>query len=309
MTTSYYLGVDGGQSSTIALIGDESGRVLGYGRGGPCYNVKSALTDCLSGACAQAGISLDTVRFASACLGFSGGAEDKDAIVRSMVPAGKLTLSHDAEIALSGALAGQPGIIVIAGTGSIAFGRSAARRTARAGGWGYIFGDEGGGFDLSRQGLRAALRFEEGWGPPTSLHTILLEETASKDTNELLHRLYQPDFSRSAFAGYSKLVDQAAETGDIVAQKLLTSAAQELALLAHAVREQLFRADDQVAVAYAGGVFRSRTLLERFRTILELHDQVRVAAPQYGPAAGALIDAYRADGNISPLSQVPEVEK
>jgi N-acetylglucosamine kinase-like BadF-type ATPase len=254
-------------------------------------------------------LDLVSVQFASACMGFSGGVEEKEPVVRRIVKVDQLALTHDASIALSGALAGDAGIIVIAGTGSIAFGRNAAGRTARAGGWGYIYGDEGGGFDLTRQALRAALRFEEGWGPPTSLHTILLAETAAKSANELLHRLYRPESARPLIAAYSKLVDQAAEDGDIVAQKLLTNAAQELALLAHAVREQLFRAEDTVAVAYAGGVFRSRTLLERFRTILELHDQVRVMAPVYGPAAGALLEAYRADGNSSPLSQVPEIEK
>jgi N-acetylglucosamine kinase-like BadF-type ATPase len=309
MIPSYYLGVDGGQSSTTALIGDQTGRIIALGRGGPCYEVAAALQECLGSACRQAGLAPGEVRFASACLGFSGGAEGKETVVREMVRADHLMLTHDASIALSGAIAGDAGIIVIAGTGSMAFGRNAAKRTARAGGWGYIYGDEGGAFDLTRQALRSALRFEEGWGPPTSLHTILLAEAAAKSANELLHRLYKPEFERPAIAAYSKLVDQAAEAGDVVAQKLLTNAAQELALLVHAVRENLFRAGDKIAVAFTGGVFRSRTLLERFRTILELHDEVRVAAPIYGPAAGALIEAYRADGNAARLSDVPEIEK
>jgi N-acetylglucosamine kinase-like BadF-type ATPase len=309
MMPTYYLGVDGGQSSTTALIGDQTGRVIGFGRGGPCYQTRAALHDCLVSACRQAGLTPDSVLFASAWLGFSGGAEDKEAIVREMVRADKLNLTHDASIALSGAIAGDAGIIVIAGTGSMAFGRNTAQRTARAGGWGYIFGDEGGGFDLTRQALRAALRFEEGWGPPTSLHAILLAETESKSANELLHRWYTQEFSRPVVAAYSNLVDQAAEAGDIVAQKLLSNAAQELALLAHAVREQLFRAGEKVRVAYSGGVFRSRTLLERFRMILELHDRLEVVAPVYGPAAGALIEAYRADGNAAELAGVPEIEK
>jgi N-acetylglucosamine kinase-like BadF-type ATPase len=301
MTTRYYLGVDGGQSSTTALIGDDSGRVLGYGRGAPCYLLADALSGSLAAACKQAGLALADVQFASACLGFSGGAEGKEAIVRSIVKADKLTLTHDASIALSGSRAD---IIVIAGTGSMAFGRNAAGRTARAGGWGFVFGDEGGGFDLARQALRAALRFEEGWGPPTALLGILLAETGSGTANELLHRCYTPEFSRPVFAGYSKLVDQAAEAGDIVAHQLLKNAAQDLALLAQAVRETLFRTEDQPSVAYAGAVFRSRILLEQFRA-----SQARVMAPVYGPAAGALLEAYRADGNMSELSQLPEIEK
>ena len=301
MKTRYYLGVDGGQSSTTALIGDDSGRVLGYGRGLPCYLVADALSGSLAAACSQAGLAMGGVQFASACLGFSGGAEGKEAIVRSIVKADKLTLTHDASIALSGSLAD---IIVIAGTGSMAFGRNASGETARAGGWGFVFGDEGGGFDLARQALRAALRFEEGWGPPTVLLGMLLAETGSKTANELLHRCYAPEFSRPVFAGYSKLVDVAAEAGDVLARQLLKNAAQELALLARAVRETLFRAGDDVEVAYAGAVFRSRILLGHFRA-----SQMRVMVPVYGPAAGALLEAYRADGNMGELSRLPEIEK
>ena len=130
-----YLGVDGGQSSTTALIGDEAGRVLGRGRGGPCNHAGSvegrekfnrAMRDCLGGACTQAGLDPAHVRFAAACLGLSGGPEDKQAILREILRAEKLILTIDAVVALSGATAGQPGIITIAGTGSIAFGRNGA---------------------------------------------------------------------------------------------------------------------------------------------------------------------------------------
>ena len=93
---------------------------------------------------------------------------DKEAFVKELIASDKYKLTHDAEIALIGATAGQPGIIVIAGTGSIAFGRNAQMQTARAGGWGYIFGDEGGGFDIAKNALRRALQFEEGWGPATT---------------------------------------------------------------------------------------------------------------------------------------------
>src|SRR5947209_3167873 len=82
--------------------------------------------------------------------------------------------------ALAGATRSGQGIITIAGTGSIAFGRNPAGRTARAGGWGYIFGDEGGGFDIARQATRAILRLEEGWGPPTALRETLLAATGSE---------------------------------------------------------------------------------------------------------------------------------
>ena len=147
-----FLGVDGGQSSTTVLIGDESGRVLGAGEAGPCNHagaaegrarLERAVTEGLEAACARAGLDAATVCFESACLGMSGGPEDKQAILAGMLRAGRLMVTTDAAIALSGATATGQGIAAIAGTGSIAFGRNAEGRTARAGGWGYIFGDEG----------------------------------------------------------------------------------------------------------------------------------------------------------------------
>jgi len=109
-------------------------------------------------------------------------------------------VTSDAFIALSGATAGGPGLVAIAGTGSIAFGRNAAGRTARAGGWGYLFGDEGGAFSIVRQALRAALRHEEGWGAPTELRPALLEATGAASANDLLHRLYTAEFTRQRIA-------------------------------------------------------------------------------------------------------------
>src|SRR5438105_1868162 len=177
------------------MIGDAEGRVLGTGTGGPCNHVGAAegrtkfltaIQGCVAAACSQAHLDPATVRFESACLGLSGGPEDKEAILREILPANQMLVTHDALIALSGATAGEPGIIVIAGTGSIAFGRNREGATARAGGWGYVFGDEGGGFDLTRQALRAALRLEEGWGVPTILREMLLAETGARDANDLL---------------------------------------------------------------------------------------------------------------------------
>jgi N-acetylglucosamine kinase-like BadF-type ATPase len=310
----YFVGIDGGQSSTTALIGDECGRVLGMGRSGPCNHVATgegkakfvdAIQGCLHAACAQAGLG-SSVQFDAACLGFSGGPADKESILREMIAIEQMSVTHDALIALSGATAGQPGLIAIAGTGSIAFGRNASGKTARAAGWGYMFGDEGSGFYITRQALRAALRSEEGWGPSTSLCSVLLDATGAANVDQLLHRLYTPEFPRSRIAGLAKLVDQAAENGDVTARNILTEAAQQLAIIAAAVRGQLFKPQEAVRVSYVGGVFRSRLLLERFRLLVEMEEGNQVLPPVYGPAAGALLEAYQTSGIHVTLSNVPE---
>ena len=310
-----FLGVDGGQSSTVALIGDETGRVLGAGRGGPCNHVSAAearakfvrvIGECVGAACAAAGLDAASVRYEAACLGFSGGPADKEPILREMLRARALLVTTDAPIALSGATGGEPGIITIAGTGSIAFGRNRAGKTARAGGWGYVFGDEGGGFDIARQALRAALRAEEGWGPPTTLLPRLLEAAGAASANDLLHRFYTPEFPRSRVATFARLVDEEAARGDPTAIMILRRAAEELALIAAAVRQTLFAPGEPAQVAYIGGVFRSRTLLEHFRALVEREAGNHVGPPLYGPAAGALLEAYRAAGIAPRLSNLPE---
>lgn len=310
----FYLGIDGGQSSTTALIADHQGRVLGYGRGGPCNHVSgpeaqdkfiSVIASCIGEASKQAGLDFPRLEFASACLGLSGGFEDKEELSRKLIRSRRLKLTHDAEIALAGATGGQPGIVVIAGTGSMAFGRNAEGKTARAGGWGYIVGDEGGGFDIVKRAIRAALQSEEGWGTQTELVGALLTATRNKTANELLHRIYS-GHSRQFIASLAPLVSEAAEHGDLVARGILQSAATSLAWYATGVYQQLFQRPTEVPVAYAGNVFRSEPLRASFRIIVGDSLSCPVAPPIYAPVAGSLIEALRLDDNSALPNGLPE---
>jgi N-acetylglucosamine kinase-like BadF-type ATPase len=311
----WFLGVDGGQSSTAALIGDESGKVAGVGHAGPCNHVSTAesharFRDAIGGAvnaaCQTAGLT--EARFAAACLGLSGGPHDKEALVREMISAEQYRITNDAVIALLGATAGEPGVIAIAGTGSIAYGRNAEGRTARAGGWGYMFGDEGGAFDIVRQAVRASLRKEEGWGQATALREALLEATGASDMNDLLHRFYTPAYPRPRIASYAVLVDEAARNGDGAAREIMLNAAQSLATYAAAVRRQLFHRNELARTSYIGGVFRSEILRERFAMLVQLESDAPVHPPAMGPAAGALIEAYRLAGlKVLPSNAPPGV--
>jgi N-acetylglucosamine kinase-like BadF-type ATPase len=303
-----FLGVDGGQSSTTALIGDESGRVVGVGRGGPCNHVGKAegrekFLRAVGGCLRAAGF--ENAEFEAACLGFSGGAADKESYVRELIKSKRFLVTHDAAIALAGATGGEPGVIAIAGTGSMAFGRNHDGKTARAGGWGYVFGDEGGGFDIVRQALRAALREEEGWGPKTAMRDALVSSAGATSVNDLLHRFYTDAYPRERVAAFAKLVDRIARDGDPVAREILLAGAQQLATLAIAVRAQIFDGKEACRISYVGGVFRSEILLARYRMLIELDEANRVAEPEYEPAAGALIEAYRMARLSVVLKDVP----
>lgn len=281
------------------MIGDEGGRILGTGVGGPCNHVSveqgreklsRTISDCVGAARLQAGIP-EGVAYRAVCVGMSGGPADKRGVLTALFPTESLSIVDDAAIALSGAMGGGPGAISIAGTGSIAFGRNAEGETARAGGWGYVFGDEGGAFDIVRQALRAALRQEEGWGSATILSEMLLRETDQADINAVLHLFYTPEWPRSRVARLAGLVDSLAAEGDAIAERILTNAGQQLAHLATKVRQQLWPEEETVTVAYVGGVFRSAILLGSFIAAAE-NNGCDVVAPMLGPAAGALLEAY-----------------
>ena len=315
---TYFLGIDGGQSSTRAVIGDEFGRVIGAGRGGPCNHATgpegrakftNAIRTSVGQAVEQAGLD-QAVRFSSVYAGLSGGPAHKLALLSQVVPNDHAVVAGDAGIALSGATAGEPGLVVIAGTGSIAFGRNREGRTAQVGGWGYLFGDEGGAFWIFREAMRAALAYEEGWGPPTSLRARLLDYALSHDlsvnnVSGLMHLCYTPEFGRARAASLATLVNQAADSRDPAAIEILDAAARELASLADAVRVQLFAPGEAALVSYWGGVFRSRGISAGFRRRQESQPGVHVAAPLYEPVFGALIEAYRAVGRSSIRLETP----
>jgi N-acetylglucosamine kinase-like BadF-type ATPase len=311
-----FLGIDGGQSSTIAVVGDETGHILGWATSGPCNHTSGdegrrkfirVLRECVGHAAERAGMNPDQpLHFRAACLGMSGGAEDKAGLLGEVFSADHSVVTHDGRIALAGALAGQPGILVIAGTGSFVYGESAAGEPARAGGWGYIFGDEGGAFHIVRQALRAALREQEGWGPRTALTPALVEAAGATDPNHALHVFYTPDWPRSRVAQLAKLVSRIAEEGDPVATGILHNEAQQLATYTAAVRHRLWADDEIVPVSRTGGVFGSEILLERFRTLIELDGFTKCREPIHSPAGGAFILALRAAGISAVPGAVPE---
>jgi N-acetylglucosamine kinase-like BadF-type ATPase len=315
--SQYFLGVDGGQSSTIAVIGDEHGRIAGWASAGPCNHVSAAesrakflrvIGDCVGQAAARAGLDPQRPAFQAACLGMSGGPEDKAALLRETIAADEIIVTHDGRIALAGALSGNPGMIVIAGTGSFAYGENAAGEAARAGGWGYIYGDEGGGFDIARQAVRAVLRDHEGWGAHTALTPALLEATETSDANEMIHRLYTPDWPRARVATLARIVDHIAESGDPVAIDLVNAAAHHLAIHSAAVRRQLFREGEPSRLAWIGGAFGSATLLSRFRQLVGLEGTVTAAPPEHVPAVGALLLAYKSAGIAAVPEAVPGIK-
>ena len=295
-----FLGIDGGQTSTIAVIGNERGEVLGRGKGGPSNHVGaehgrarliSAVRGALEAACLSAGFDPGHVEFEGACMGATGGPVDKEPILREILRVRALQVTDDATIALTGAHEGAPGIITIAGTGSVSMGRNAAGRCARAGGWGYAIGDEGSAYDLVRRALRASLRFSEGWGPATVLHDRLLNWTRTSEIHELRRLIYTLEYPRPRVAALAPLVCEAARENDSVARGIVRSAARALVRITIVVRDRLFQ-NEPASVAYIGGMFLDDSIRQSFVEQLG-RKRVSVHLPRRPPDEGALLEAIR----------------
>ncbi len=306
----YFLGVDGGASSTTCAVCNDEGVILGIGRGGPSNHIlapggreraRAALGTALRDALTSAGQARG--EFEAAQFGMTGINPDTDAaralagVISELLTARTQRIDNDAAVALAGALACRPGVIVIAGTGSVALGTDPGGRQARAGGWGYVFGDEGSGFALGRGGVRAALRARDGTGPDTVLATRI-PEAMSRSLGEIVISFYEGWLDRAQIASLAPVVTAAAAASDAVAQSLVQDAADSLASLAAAVVGRLTWPDGTVAVAPVGGMFKAGPVLLRpLKTAMAAHiPRAILVPPRFSPAVGALLLALQTGG-------------
>jgi len=164
---------------------------------------------------------------------------------------------NDAAIAL---LAGAPegvGIVVLAGTGSIAYGQDAGGKSARSGGYGFLLADEGSGYWLGHQALRATVRAADGRGPATRIMPIVFEALEVSSVSDLVPRVYEKGLPKHRIAALASVVQRAHDEGDAVAAALIEGGAQELSLAARAVARQIDLGDGPFPVVLAGGAFKA----------------------------------------------------
>ena len=260
----FVLGIDAGGTKTVCLLADGDGRVLASARG-PGANLQSlgelevekVLHDVMDSVLAG-----ERTPPAAICLGIAGVDRPHDnaiisGIMRRIGLKAPVLVVNDALAALVAGAGDQgPGIVLIAGTGSICYGRNEDGRAARAGGWGYILGDEGSGWWIGRQALSAVMRAGDGRGPATVLSPRVLEHFALAEINDLVHEVYYRDTRRRAVAGLSGVVQGAADEGDVVARQILSDAADELVLAVRSVATRLEMRGLQFPLVLSGSLFR-----------------------------------------------------
>ena len=196
------------------------------------------------------------------CLGIAGVDRAADeAVVRSIMARigykARILIVNDALIALQAGVENAAGIVIVSGTGSIAYGRNADGEASRAGGWGYVLGDEGSGYWIGRLALRAVVRHADGRGRVTSLTPRLLAHFGVQKAAELINKVYHDDLSPRAIASLAKYVQNARDEGDMVAAGILNRAADELMAAATAVMTRLEMADKSFTFVLAGGMFHA----------------------------------------------------
>jgi N-acetylglucosamine kinase-like BadF-type ATPase len=263
-----FLGIDGGGSKTSCLIGDETS-VLGSGSAGGSNFVrageakaKESLAASIRQACMVANVSAAQIEYA--CAGMAGVVSSETAetvrrILAEIVP-GELEIVGDNAIALEAAFGGGPGVIVIAGTGSIAYGQNAAGDTARAGGWGFAVSDEGSGQWIGRTAVSSLLRAQDE-GRESTLGSVVVQEWKLTSLGQIV--VMANATPPPNFAALVPGILAAADAGDFLAREILTRAGEELAKLAGIAARHLFGGTESVPVAMVGGVFGNSALVRQ----------------------------------------------
>jgi N-acetylglucosamine kinase len=257
----YVLGIDAGGTKTVGLLADETGAIVAEARGTGAnlqthgeLAVEKVFDDIMES------LSRDH-RISAVCLGIAGVDRPHDesvirGILRRLGHRETARVVNDAAIAL---VAGAPerfGVVVLAGTGSISYGADREGRTARAGGYGFLLADEGSGYWLGHQALRATVRATDGRGPDTRLKDLVFEAVGVASVSELIPRVYEKGLPKHRIAALAGLVQRAADERDEVASSLIDTAGRELGLCARSVARQLGLGGEEFPVVLAGGVFK-----------------------------------------------------
>jgi N-acetylglucosamine kinase-like BadF-type ATPase len=293
------MGIDGGGSTIrvvvatpdLAILGQSEGptvnpSVIGHARA--AARIQAAAREALATADRSPG------QIAAVCLGIAGASVGHSAgwlgeVIAPMFaesPQTRVVLSADYEIALVGAMGERRGVLILAGTGSLAYGVNAASQSALVGGWGYLLGDEGGGYWIGLEGLRAIIRADDGSTPPTALTPVLLDALHLPSARALIPWLYRSDTPRTReIAALAPLVLAQAQMNEPAAEHIVTQAARHLASMAHTVSDQLDMAAPDFA--FTGGLLTTSNPLSM--ALCHALTLSAIPEPRYPPVIGAAL--------------------
>ncbi len=300
----YVLGIDGGGTSTICLLTDLAGRTVAQTKA-PASNhrktdlraARAAIAVGVSAVLEMAAAIVATPpRIIAACAGLAGVDTHADAALwrthlAEIVATENLRVVNVGEIAIYGALADEPGVLVISGTGSIVWATAADGRRIRVGGWDYILSDEGSGYSIGLRVLRAVAAAHDQRTGPTGLTATVFRALHVNDFNELLGLIYHEQTTPQRIAALAPLANDAAAKGDAVATSIIEEAAKDLAQLTAAAVCRGGLGDTSVPVVLAGGVLLAGgAFAAYFRALLGASvPGAHFVTPRHSPAEGAAL--------------------
>jgi N-acetylglucosamine kinase-like BadF-type ATPase len=291
------LGIDGGGSKTRALVSDRAGTILGTGTAGTSnyqsvgfVAATAALREAVAAALRQAHLDRQTP-IAAACFGLAGVGRPPDHdLFRHWLDdyriAQQQIIVNDAELVLAAGTPAGWGVALICGTGSICFGKAPNGMTARAGGWGYLLGDEGSGYAIALHALRLATQTADGRAAADGILSAVLQHWHLDEPSQLVSYIYRPEVSRTEIAMLARRVIDLAGAGDQDALGIVDAAAKELARLVAVVVQRLSLVESPLALG--GGLLGENSCL---RIHLLQHAGVPLGPVEYvdDPAVGALV--------------------
>jgi N-acetylglucosamine kinase-like BadF-type ATPase len=307
------LAIDGGGTKCHVVFLDTMGTMLGQGKAGSCnyqgigrdavvleliYGIQEAIADLRKGS--GDSVKYSEIQIECAVFGLAGLDTDYDrqiimglvqeALEKLHIQVKHLVVENDGFAALLGATAGQPGILVIAGTGSIMFGINERGETARAGGWGHRVGDEGSGYWIGKQAVKAILKAYDGRGEETRLGEWVFPHLGMNHAEDLFNWIYSSEYSVEKLGELSRLVSLAASAGDSKAEHILTAAGHELFLGVLAVIQKLQLNNKLFTIILQGGVLQNEDLVGDIliRKLKEFNPLVQLDMAKKEPIYGVM---------------------
>ena len=304
----YVIGVDGGGTKTEFVLLDYSGNIIGQQKGDSTNyqavggtKLKEEIGRCFTMLLNSTNVSSNKIE--QLFLGLAGAGRESDrkeiiALFSDTDFSEKITVDSDAMVALAGAFGTGPGIIIISGTGAICFGKNSEGKVVRAGGWGYLLGDEGSGYFIGREAIIAALKELDGRGEKTKLRDRLEEHFKLSSIDQIIPHIYQNRIDRIAIANFAPIVFEQTSQGDAIAEKIIRTTGKELGRLAKAVAQQLKFEADEIKVAFIGSIFKQKDMLinEISKELYEISWNVEISDPMFAPQYGAALLALQKAG-------------
>jgi N-acetylglucosamine kinase-like BadF-type ATPase len=302
----YIIGIDGGGTKTTAVLCAPDGAILAEAQGAPSnFQIigiepsAHTILDLIQSCCHSVGCNISHIGSVVAGVAGAGRPSDQENLHNGILDVAQaqnltlnnLTIESDARIALEGAFSGKPGVIVIAGTGSIVFGKDDRGKTYRAGGWGRFIGDEGSGYTIGQQALRAVARSFDDKNKKTALKKLFANKYGLTSQETIIRSLYKENFD---IASLVPMVIEAASKGDNAAKNILENATSELVEIIGITVMKMntnVRNSSKHSLALVGGLFSGEHYYSRkvISSIRKNVPSVSIRPAESSPVVGAAL--------------------